>query len=66
MFVVGGGVRGGMMYGATDRFGMKSVEDRVHVHDLHATILHLPGIDRERLTTDTRDATSAWPMSTGK
>ena len=50
MFLAGGGVRGGMMYGATDEFGMHAVENRMHVHDLHATILHLLGIDHERLT----------------
>ncbi|MHC4878953.1 MAG: DUF1501 domain-containing protein [Planctomycetota bacterium] len=50
MFMAGGGVKGGMMYGATDEFGMRAVENRVHVHDLHATILHLMGIDHERLT----------------
>lgn len=50
MFMAGGGVKGGLMYGATDDFGMDAVENRVHVHDLHATILHLLGIDHERLT----------------
>ena len=50
MFLAGGGVRGGMTFGATDEFGMNAVEDRVHVHDLHATILHLLGLDHERLT----------------
>jgi len=50
MLLAGGGVRGGMMYGATDDFGMDAVENRIHVHDLHATILHLMGIDHERLT----------------
>ncbi len=50
MFLAGGGVRGGMMYGKTDELGMHAVEDRVHVHDLHATILHLLGMDHTRLT----------------
>ncbi|MEY2789172.1 MAG: hypothetical protein RLZZ34_2315 [Verrucomicrobiota bacterium] len=50
MWMAGGGVRGGMTHGATDEFGWHAVEDRVHVHDLHATILHLMGIDHERLT----------------
>ncbi len=50
MFLAGGGVRGGMMYGQTDELGMHAIEDRVHVHDLHATILHLMGIDHTRLT----------------
>ncbi|MEO8496717.1 MAG: DUF1501 domain-containing protein [Planctomycetota bacterium] len=50
MFLAGGGVRGGLMYGNTDEFGMNAVENRIHVHDLHATILHLLGIDHKRLT----------------
>ena len=50
VWLAGGGVRGGMRYGATDPFGMRAVENRVHVHDLHATILHLMGIDHEELT----------------
>jgi hypothetical protein len=50
MFLAGGGIKGGMAYGATDDFGWHSVENRVHVHDLHATILHLMGIDHEHLT----------------
>lgn len=50
MWMAGGGVRGGYVHGATDEFGFKAVEDRVHVHDLHATILHLMGFDHERLT----------------
>lgn len=50
VWLAGGGVRGGLQYGATDEFGMKAVTDRVHVHDLHATILHLMGLDHERLT----------------
>ena len=50
MFMAGGGVKGGTMYGATDEFGMNAVENRIHVHDLHATILHLLGMDHTRLT----------------
>ena len=50
MFLAGGGVKGGLMYGNTDEFGMNSVENRVHVHDLHATVLHLLGMDHEKLT----------------
>jgi hypothetical protein len=50
MWLAGGGVRGGMTYGATDEFGWDAVEKPVHVHDLHATILHLLGLDHERLT----------------
>jgi len=50
MLLAGGGVRGGTVYGASDEFGMHAVENPVHVHDLHATILHLLGLDHERLT----------------
>ena len=50
MWMAGGGVRGGMVHGATDEFGWHAVEHRMHVHDLHATMLHLMGIDHERLT----------------
>jgi uncharacterized protein (DUF1501 family) len=50
MWLAGGGVRGGQVIGATDEFGFAAVEDRVHVHDLHATILHLLGFDHERFT----------------
>jgi hypothetical protein len=50
MFLAGGGVKGGLMHGATDELGMHAVENRVHVHDLHATLLHLLGLDHERLT----------------
>ncbi|MBX3732726.1 MAG: DUF1501 domain-containing protein [Verrucomicrobiae bacterium] len=49
-WIAGGGVRGGMVYGATDDIGATVVENRVHVHDFHATILHLLGMDHERLT----------------
>jgi len=50
MWLAGGGVKGGLAHGATDEFGWDAVEDRVHVHDLHATILHLLGLDHEKLT----------------
>jgi uncharacterized protein (DUF1501 family) len=50
VWMAGGGVKGGMAYGATDEFGFTAVENRMHVHDLHATILHLMGIDHEKLT----------------
>jgi len=50
MWMAGGGVKGGFKYGATDDFGHKAVEGRMHLHDLHATILHLMGLDHERLT----------------
>ena len=48
--LAGGGVKGGMTYGATDDFGLRAVEKRVHPHDLHATVLHLLGLDHTRLT----------------
>ncbi len=50
MWLAGAGVRGGMAYGASDDFGFRAAVDRVHVHDLHATLLHLMGLDHERLT----------------
>jgi uncharacterized protein (DUF1501 family) len=50
MLLAGGGVKGGTTYGATDEFGFKAVEKPVHVHDLHATILNLLGLDHTRLT----------------
>ncbi len=49
VWLAGGGVKGGMAYGATDEFGFAAVENRMHVHDLHATILHLMGLDHEKL-----------------
>jgi hypothetical protein len=48
--LAGGGVKSGFVYGATDEFGFKAVEKPVHVHDLHATVLHLMGLDHTRLT----------------
>ncbi|HTE18202.1 MAG TPA: DUF1501 domain-containing protein [Armatimonadota bacterium] len=50
VWMAGGGVKGGTVYGSTDEFGYKAAENPVHVHDLHATILHLLGFDHERLT----------------
>jgi hypothetical protein len=50
MWMAGGGIKPGTTLGATDEFGFNAVQDRVHVHDLHATILHLLGFDHERLT----------------
>lgn len=48
--LAGGGVKGGFAYGQTDEFGYRAIENRVHVHDLHATVLHLMGFDHQRLT----------------
>ncbi|MFN0068689.1 MAG: DUF1501 domain-containing protein [Limisphaerales bacterium] len=50
VWLAGGGVKGGHVHGATDEFGFRAVEQPVHVHDLHATMLHLLGFDHERLT----------------
>ena len=50
MWVAGGGVKSGIAHGETDEFGYYAVKDKVHMHDLHATILHLMGLDHERLT----------------
>jgi hypothetical protein len=50
LWVAGGGFRGGMTYGKTDEFGFGVVDEQVHVHDLHATILNQLGFDHERLT----------------
>jgi len=50
MWLAGGGIQGGIVHGATDEFGWHAVENQVHVHDLHATILHLMGIDHTKLT----------------
>ena len=50
MVMAGGGVKPGFVYGATDELGMKVVKDPVHVHDFHATILHLMGLDHTKLT----------------
>jgi uncharacterized protein (DUF1501 family) len=50
MWLAGGGIKGGTIYGATDDYGYYAVENKVTVHDLHATMLHLLGIDHKRLT----------------
>ena len=50
VWLAGGGVKGGMTYGATDEYGYKAVEDKVHIHDLHATLLHLLGFDHTKLS----------------
>jgi uncharacterized protein (DUF1501 family) len=49
VWLAGGGVKGGFRYGATDDYGYYAVADKVHVHDLHATLLHLLGLDHEKL-----------------
>jgi hypothetical protein len=50
VWLAGGGIKGGTVYGATDEFGFKAIENRASVHDLHATMLHLLGFDHEQLT----------------
>jgi arylsulfatase A-like enzyme len=50
MWMGGGGIKGGISYGTTDELGYAAVENPVHVHDLHATMLYLMGVDHERLT----------------
>ena len=50
MWLAGGGIKPGITLGATDELGFAAVEDRVHVHDLQATILHLLGLDHTKLT----------------
>ena len=49
-WMAGGGVKGGTVYGATDEFGARSAENKVHIHDFHATILALLGFDHKQLT----------------
>jgi hypothetical protein len=48
--MAGGGIRGGTVYGATDEYGYKAIENKVEIHDLHATMLHLLGVNHEQLT----------------
>ena len=50
MWLAGGGIAPGMVYGETDDYGYNIVKEPVHIHDLHATLLHCLGIDHERLT----------------
>jgi hypothetical protein len=50
IWMAGGGLKAGFVYGATDEIGYHAVEDRMHIHDFHATVLHLLGLDHERLT----------------
>ena len=50
MWLAGGGVKAGFRYGSTDDYGYYAAENKVHIHDLHATLLHAMGLDHERLT----------------
>ena len=65
MWLAGGGIKGGITVGSTDELGYNPVEDPVDVHDLHATVLHLLGLDHTQLTYRSRAATSASPTCTG-
>ena len=58
----GGGIKGGVVHGATDAVGLRAEVDRVHVHDLHATILHLLGLDHTQLTFRTMAEKSGSPI----
>ena len=50
MWMAGGGVKGGIRYGSTDEYGINATEDKMHFHDLHATMLHLLGLNHKQLT----------------
>ena len=52
MWMAGGGIKGGITHGATDDFGYYGIDGQVHIYDLHATMLHLMGLDHARLTFD--------------
>ncbi len=70
MWLAGGGVKGGMRYGATDEHGSRAVEDKSHQHDLHATMLHLLGLDQQKLTyryggRDYKFDRHSWPGGEG-
>ena len=62
----GAGIAGGQVIGASDEFGYKAEQQPISVPDLHATMLHLLGIDHKRLTTASTAATCASPMSTAR
>ena len=66
MWMAGGGIKPGITYGETDELRLQRGQDPVHVHDLHATMLHLLGLDHEKLTYSSRGATSASPTSTAR
>ena len=63
MWMAGGGSRPGTIYGETDDFSYNIVKDPVHVHDFHATVLHLLGFDHAGSPTATRGSTSGSPAS---
>jgi hypothetical protein len=66
MWLAGGGVRGGQVIGATDEVGLHAIEDRIHIHDFHATILHLLGLDHEKLTYNHNGLQERLTMNEGK
>ena len=63
MWMAGGGVKEGIVVGKTDEVGLHAIEDRLHVHDIHATILHALGVDHSRLSSGTRDAPNDRPST---
>jgi hypothetical protein len=66
MWMAGGGVQGGQTYGATDELGLYAVEDRLHVHDLHATILYLLGVDHTKLVYNHKGRPERVDLNEGK
>ena len=70
MFMAGGGVKGGHSHGRTDDYGYYAIENKVHIHDLHATILHLLGLDHERLNLPEPGprlpGSPTWPASSSR
>jgi hypothetical protein len=66
MWMAGGGIKGGKIIGETDEIGLRAVQDKVHIHDSHATILSLLGLDHRKLTIFSKAASSASPMFMAK
>ena len=66
VWLAGAGIKGGTVHGATDAVGLRAEVDRVHVHDLHATILHLLGVDHTRLTFPHNGRDERWPDTEGR
>jgi len=66
MILAGGGVKGGAVIGETDELGLRAVKDRLHVHDLHATILHLMGVDHTKLTYNHKGRPERIDMNEGR
>ncbi len=64
--MAGGGVKGGTVIGETDELGLRAVKDKLHVHDLHATILHLMGVDHTKLTFNHKGRPERIDMNEGR